>query len=40
MQRVREALRSSGPTGMDEDVQEYETYIARANARLGQLLRR
>jgi hypothetical protein len=40
MQRVRQALATSPPTGHEEDVAEYETYIARATARLGQLLRR
>jgi hypothetical protein len=40
MQRVRQALATSEPTGHEEDVQEYETYIARATGRLGQLLRR
>ena len=40
MQRVRQALASSPPTGHEEDVAEYETYIARATTRLGQLLRR
>jgi hypothetical protein len=40
MQRVRQALTTSGITGHEEDVAEYETYIARANTRLGQLLRR
>ena len=40
MQRVRQALATSDPTGHEEDVAEYETYIARATTRLGQLLRR
>jgi hypothetical protein len=40
MQRVRQALTTAGPTGHEEDVTEYETYIARATARLGQMLRR
>lgn len=40
MQRVRQAMASGPLTGHEEDVQEYETYIARATTRLGQLLRR
>lgn len=40
MQKVRKALETSGETGNEEDVAEYERYIARATARLGVLLRR
>ena len=40
MQRVRQGLTSSPPSGSEEDIAEYELYIARATTRLGQLLRR
>ena len=40
MQNVRKALAAAGQTGHEEDIQEYETHIARATTRLGQLLRR
>ena len=40
MQRLRQALATDQGSQHDEDVAEYETYIARATARFGQLLRR
>jgi hypothetical protein len=40
MQAVRQAIAARGPNEHDEDVQEYESHIARATTRLGQLLRR
>lgn len=40
MENVRRELTTSAETGNEEDVAEYERYIARATARLGVLLRR
>ena len=40
MQRIRQVLANAPPTGAEEDIAEYERYIARATTRLGQLLRR
>jgi hypothetical protein len=40
MNRVRQELAKLDPRMMAEEYVEYETYIARATTRLGQLLRR
>jgi hypothetical protein len=40
MQRVREALVKSPPIGSEDDIAEYERYIARAEARLGQAMKK
>jgi hypothetical protein len=40
MQRVRQAMAADQGGAHDEDVAEYETHIARATTRFGQLLRR
>jgi len=40
MQRVREALAKSPPLGSEDDVSEYERYIARSEARMGQAMRK
>jgi hypothetical protein len=40
MQRVRQKLATSPPIGSEEDIAEYERYIARATTRLGQLMRK